>query len=40
MNNYKKLQIDIDLTDFELGSLALGINSLSDIQLKVQGLLF
>lgn len=40
MNNCKKLQIDFDITDFELGSLALGINSISDIQAKVQGLLF
>ena len=40
MENYRKLQIDFDITNLELGSFALGTNSLSNIEPKVQGLLF
>ena len=39
MENYKKLQVNFDITNLELGSLALGTNSLSNIEPKVQGLL-
>jgi hypothetical protein len=39
MENYKTLKINFDITHLELGSLALGTNSVTGIELKVQGLL-
>jgi hypothetical protein len=39
MENYKTLKVNIDITQLEIGSLALGTNSLSPIEPKVQDLL-
>ena len=39
MENYKTVQLNIDIENMELGSFAMGINNPSSIEAKVQGLL-
>jgi hypothetical protein len=39
MENYKTIQLNIDIDNMELGSFAVGINNLSSIRPKVKGLL-
>ena len=40
MQNSKIININIDIQNMEIGSFAAGINTISDLQAKVQGLLF
>ena len=39
MENYKTIQVNIDIKNMELGSFAMGINKLSSVEAKVQDLL-
>ena len=40
MTTFKKIEFDIDITDMPIGSFAMGINNISNVEPKVQGLLF
>jgi hypothetical protein len=39
MENYKTIQLNIDIENMEIGSFAIGINNLSSIESKVKGVL-
>lgn len=40
MDTFKKIDFNFDIDEMPLGSFAMGINKISNLEAKVQGLLF